>query len=82
MIGLIRKRDKLKKRFNMRNCMLITNTLRNNIIMFKGRSNKRKQTMLRNNPKKLWKALENLGMPCQVSHQPKICSEKTTATVQ
>ena len=26
-----------------------------------------------NNPKELWKALENLGMPCQVYHQPKIC---------
>ena len=25
-----------------------------------------------NNPKELWKALKNLGMPCQVSHQPKI----------
>ena len=72
MIGLIRKRDKLKKRFNIRNCMLITNTFRNNRIMFKGRSNKRKQTMLRNNPKELWKALKNLDMPCQVSHQAKI----------
>ena len=26
-----------------------------------------------NSLKELWKALQNLGMPCQVSHQPKIC---------
>ena len=26
-----------------------------------------------NNWRELWKALKNLGMPCQVSHQPKIC---------
>ena len=26
-----------------------------------------------NNPKELWKALENLGMSYQVSHQQKIC---------
>ena len=32
MIGLIRKRNKLKKSFYIRNCMLITNTSRDNEI--------------------------------------------------
>ena len=83
IIGLIRKRDlkkKLKKGFYIRNCMLITNTLRNNEIQFKGRLNERKQANVKeqlqkntNNPKDLWKAVTNLGMPCQASHQPKIC---------
>ena len=64
MIGLIRKRDLKKKRkkgFYIRNCMLITNTLRNNEIQFKGRFNERKQAMLRNNCRKILIIRKNFG---------------------
>ena len=54
--------------------MLMTSTSRNNEI-FKGRLNYVKEQLQKNtnNPKELWKALKNLGMPFQISHQPKIC---------
>ena len=60
MIGLIRKRDKLFKK-TKRNWMLITNTSRNNEIQFKGRLNERKQTMLRNNYRKIQTIRKNFG---------------------
>ena len=79
MIGLIRKRNKLKKK-------LLNTKLHVDYEYIKEQQNivqreiKRKKTNYvkeqlqknTNNPKELWKALKNLGMPCQVSHQPKI----------
>ena len=41
--------------------MLITNTSRNNEIQFKGRLNERKQTMLRNNYRKIQTIRKNFG---------------------
>ena len=78
VIGLIRKRDKLKKKF-------LHTKLHVDYEYFKEQRNivqraiKRKKAKYvkeqlqknTNNPKR--KALKNLGMPCQVSHQPKIC---------
>ena len=55
--------------FYIRNCMLITSTSRNNNIQFKGTLNEKanyvKEQLQKNttNPKEIWKALMNLGMP-------------------
>ena len=80
LIGLIRKRDKLKK-------MYLHTKLHVDYEYFKEQRNivqreikRKKATYVKeqlqkdtNNPKELWKALKNLGMPSQVSHQLKIC---------
>ena len=83
MIGLIRKRGKLSKQF-------LNTKLHGDYKYFKEQGNivqreikQKKANYVReqlqqntNNPKELWKAPKNLGMPCQVSHQLKICLRK------
>ena len=80
MIGLVRKRDKLKKKFwhtklhvDYENFKEQRNIVQKEIKRKRANNVKEQLQKNTNNPKELWKALKNLGMQCNVSHQPKIC---------
>ena len=79
MIGLIRKKNKLKKRFlhtkvdiDYQNFKEQRNIVQREIKRKKANYVKEQLQKNTDNPKEPWKTLKNLGMPCQVSHQPKI----------
>ena len=72
MIGLIRKRDKLKKTFLQgKLCWLQILQRIIQIEIKRKKANYVKEQLQKNTniPKGLWKALKNLGMPCQVSNK-------------
>ena len=79
MIGLIRKRDKHKKKFLHTKLHVDYEDFKEQRNIVKREIKQKKENYVQeqlqkstNNPKELWKALKNLGMPCKVSHQPKI----------
>ena len=80
MIGLIREREKLKKRFLHTKLHIYYeySKEKQNIVqreIKRKKANYGKEQLKKNtkNPKELWKALKNLGMQCKYSQQPKIC---------
>ena len=80
MIGLIREREKLKKRFlhTKLHVYYEYSEEKQNIVqreIKRKKANYDKEQLKKNtkNPKELWKALKNLGMQCKYSQQPKIC---------
>ena len=76
MIELIRKRDKLKKNVFTRETVCRLQILQRiiQIEIKRKKANYVKEQLQKNTniPKGLWKALKNLGMPCQVSNKQKV----------
>ena len=79
MIGLLRKRDKLEKRFLHTKMHIDYEYFKEQRDRVQREIKRKKVNYVKeqlqkntNNLKELWKALKNLGMQCKVSHQPKI----------
>ena len=89
MIGSIRKRDKLKKKVLHAKLHVDDeyfkeqqSTIQRQIKLKKANYFKEQLQKNANSPKELLKALKNLGMPCQVSHQPKIYLRENNLSVK